>query len=95
VLLAAMLVSGERSDSHWLDWDIDAAKDFSARKSPCEFGEAGAQSDWINEGSMKFSSGHFLAGGCLTVLALLLSACTAHEKPSTVETALARIVVFP
>jgi mono/diheme cytochrome c family protein len=30
-------------------------------------------------------------GGFLTVLALLLSACTAHQKPSTVETALANV----
>jgi len=47
---------------------------------------------------MKFSSGRFLGGGFLTVFALHLSACTAHEKPSTVETALANMakdIVIP
>ena len=40
----------------------------------------------------------FDKGGFLTVLAFLLSACTAHEKPSTVETALANVakdIVIP
>jgi len=47
---------------------------------------------------MKFSSVRFLGGGFLTVLALLFSACTAHEKPSSVETALANMakdIVIP
>ena len=47
---------------------------------------------------MNFSSGRFLGGGFLTVLALLVSACTAHEKPSTVETSLANMakdIVIP
>ena len=47
---------------------------------------------------MKSSSGRFLGGGFLTALALLLPACTAHEKPSTVETALATMaknIVIP
>jgi mono/diheme cytochrome c family protein len=39
-----------------------------------------------------------MGGGFLMVLAFLLSACTAHEKPSTVETALANVakdIVIP
>jgi cytochrome c5 len=40
----------------------------------------------------------FGKGGFLTVLAFFLFACTAHEKPSTVETALANVakdIVIP
>jgi mono/diheme cytochrome c family protein len=47
---------------------------------------------------VKLSSERFLGAGFLTVLALLLSACTAHEKPSNVETALATMakdIVIP
>jgi len=47
---------------------------------------------------MKFFSGRFFGSGFLTVLALFLSACTAHDKPSTVETALANMakdIVIP
>jgi len=47
---------------------------------------------------MKSSSARFLGGRLLTVLALLFSACTAHQKPSTVEAALANMakdIVIP
>jgi mono/diheme cytochrome c family protein len=47
---------------------------------------------------MKPSSGRFLGSAFLTVLALVLSACTAREKPSRVETALATVakdIVIP
>jgi mono/diheme cytochrome c family protein len=47
---------------------------------------------------MKSSPGRFLASGLMAALSIFLAACTAHEKPSTVETALANMakdIVIP
>jgi len=54
--------------------------------------------DEINEDLMDSFSGRYLGVGFLMGLAFLMSACTAHEKPSTVETALANMakdIVIP
>lgn len=47
---------------------------------------------------MKYCSGRFIGAGLFMALALLMSACSAHEKPSNVETALANMakdIVIP